>query len=95
MSSRRRTKIEIIYDMLKAIQNKGGVIKPTHLLYKSNLSHNKMQEYIRNLQAKGMIAEKDAGNGSKVYMITDKGLKYIAEFKQIRQFSDAFGITQF
>ncbi len=95
MSSKRRTKIEIIYDMLKAIQDKGGSIKPTHLLYKSNLSHNKMQEYIDNLQMKAMIIEKDDGKGSKRYHITDKGLKYIAEFRQIKQFSEAFGISQF
>ena len=95
MSSKRRTKIEIIYDMLKAIQNKGGSIKPTHLLYKSNLSHNKMQEYLDNLKEKGMIKEEETIRGTREYIITDKGLKYIVEFKQIKQFSDAFGISQF
>ena len=95
MSSKRRTKIEIIYDMLKAVQNKGGSIKPTHLLYKSNLSHNKMQEYLDNLKDKGMIKEEETIKGTKEYVITDKGLKYIVEFKQIKQFSDAFGISQF
>ncbi len=94
MSSRRRTKIEIIYDMLRSIQNKGGSIKPTHLLYKSNLSHNKLQEYVDILKQKKMIAERDTAKGNKEYIITDKGLRYIAEFKQIKQFSDAFGIGQ-
>ena len=51
----RRTKIEIIHDILKAIQNKGGKIKPPHLLYKSNLSHNKMKEYLNELIKKNMV----------------------------------------
>jgi len=28
----KRTKIDIVYDMLKAIEAKGGKILPTHLL---------------------------------------------------------------
>ena len=38
----RRTKMDIIFDMLTAIQDKGGHILPTHLLYKSNLSHGRL-----------------------------------------------------
>lgn len=92
MSSKRRTKIEIIHDMLKAIQNKGGRIKPTHLLYKSNLSHKKMMEYVEDLMNKEMIGE-DQFNGNKMYIITNKGLQYLVEFKQIQRFSSAFGIN--
>lgn len=92
MSSKRRTKIEIIHDILKSIQNKGGKIKPTHLLYKSNLSHKKMMEYIDDLMQKEMIDE-TLFNGNKMYTITNKGLQYLVEFKQIQKFSDAFGIN--
>ncbi|MFW5852909.1 MAG: winged helix-turn-helix domain-containing protein [Nanoarchaeota archaeon] len=92
MTSKRRTKIEIIYDILKAIQNRGGQIKPTHLLYKSNLSHKKMIEYVGELIEKEMMRENAVANGNKMYVITNKGLNYIAQFKQIQQFSDAFGI---
>ncbi|MFW6230400.1 MAG: winged helix-turn-helix domain-containing protein [Nanoarchaeota archaeon] len=94
MSAKRRTKIEIIHDILKAIQNKGGRIKPTHLLYKSNLSHKKMMEYVDDLLKKGMIREEhEAKSNNKKYTITNKGLQYLVEFKQIQQFSDAFGIN--
>ena len=53
----RREKLEIVNDMLVAIQDKGGSIKPTHLLYKSNLSHKKMMEHIQELLSSQMIEE--------------------------------------
>lgn len=87
----RRTKIEIIHDILKAIQDKGGMIKPTHLLYKSNLSHNKMMEYINELKKKNMIEEKSDGK-NRFYLITDNGIRYINEFKKIKEFSETFGL---
>ena len=87
----RRTKIEIIHDILSAIQKKGGKIKPTHLLYKSNLSYKKMLEYVKELIGKGMMGEEEI-KGKKMYSITEKGEHYILEFKKIKEFSDSFGL---
>ncbi len=89
--SKRRTKIEIINDILGAIQKKGGKIKPTHLLYKSNLSYKKMLEYVNELIKKGMMGEAEV-KGKRMYSITDKGADYIQEFKKIKEFSDSFGL---
>lgn len=89
--SSRRTKIEIIHDILSAIQKKGGKIKPTHLLYKSNLSYKKMLEYVGELIKKEMVGEEEV-KGKKMYAITDKGNDYIQEFKKIKEFSDSFGL---
>ena len=88
--SLRRSKIEIINDILIAIQEKGGRIKPTHLLYKSNLSHEKMKQYVEELINKKMV-EEELVDG-KYYIITNKGRKYIDEFKKIKEFSDSFGL---
>lgn len=89
--SARRTKIEIIHDILTSIQQKGGRIKPTHLLYKSNLSHKKMMEYLKELMDKKMVGESFEGKDKK-YIITEEGLKYIFEFKKIKEFTDSFGL---
>ena len=87
----RRTKLEIINDILSSIQNKNGKIKPTHLLYKSNLSHKKMLEYLNELIKKDLVKEELVGN-SRYYCITKNGYRYLTEFKHIKEFSESFGL---
>lgn len=87
----RRSRLEIIYDLLNSIKEKGGTIKPTHLLYKSNLSHKKMTEYITELIGKGFV-EEIKKDGKKKYALTDKGLEYTNEFQRIKRFSESFGL---
>ncbi|MBI2112675.1 hypothetical protein HYT52_04025, partial [Candidatus Woesearchaeota archaeon] len=47
--------MELIFDILLAIQNKGGRIKPTHLMYKSNLSHKLLNSYLEELIQKELV----------------------------------------
>ncbi len=91
MIVKRRGKLEIIADILKSIQDKEGKIKPTHLLYKSNLSHAKLKEYVDILLKKGMIEEKIV-KGRKIFLIKDRGYKFLLEFERIKEFSDSFGL---
>lgn len=91
MSEKRRGKLEIIADILRSIQSKGGKIKPTHLLYKSNLSHAKLKEYANALLEKGMIEEKIV-KGKKMYFMKEEGYKFLLEFERIREFSESFGL---
>lgn len=87
----RRDKLDIIGDILKAVQDKGGRIKPTHLLYKSNLSHEGMKRYIDELKMKLMLLEEEDKAQNKFFVITDKGLKFLEDYKKIREFTDSFG----
>ncbi len=88
----RREKLDIIKDILESIRDKGGSIKPTHLLYKSNLSHDSMKRYVGDLMEKEMVAEtEDNKTKQKKYAITDKGLKFLADYKQVKEFTDSFG----
>ena len=91
MIEKRRGKLEIIADILSSIQNKEGKIKPTHLLYKSNLSHAKLKEYLDILLKKGMIEEKLV-KGRKMFFMKDQGHKFLLEFERIKEFSDSFGL---
>ncbi|MEM3126584.1 MAG: winged helix-turn-helix domain-containing protein [Candidatus Woesearchaeota archaeon] len=87
----KRHKFEVIYDILEAIQNERGSIKPTRLGHKSNLSYKKMKEYIEDLKQKDLIKEKVV-DGKKIFEMTEEGYKYLAEFKKVKEFSESFGI---
>ena len=73
------------------MQKKEGKIKPTHLLYRSNLSHGKLKEYVNILLEKGMVEEKII-KGRKMYFMKDQGYKFLLEFERIKEFSDSFGL---
>ncbi|MCX6708866.1 MAG: hypothetical protein NTW67_04450 [Candidatus Woesearchaeota archaeon] len=87
----KRSKIDIVYDMLRAIEDKGGRIIPTHLLYKSNLSHQRMKLYLDELKQKSMIVETHS-NDKTFFELTDVGRKFIQNFKQMKEFTQAFGL---
>lgn len=87
----KRGRLEIIHDILLAIQRKNGRIKPTHLLYKSNLSYQRMNVYLEELMKKGLVS-KDFDDKNKFYMLTENGYKFLQQFQRIREFSDSFGI---
>jgi len=86
----RRTKIETIYDILVTIKAEDGRVRPTRLLYKSNLSHNKMMEYLSELMEKGMVYEEEE-KGKKYYVITEKGVEFTSEYRRMRNFLGSFG----
>ncbi len=91
----RRSRLELIFDILAAIQNKGGKIKPTHLMYKSNLSHKLLTNYMDELILKEMILieeVKKKRTTSKMVHITDKGLGFLEEFRRMKEFTGAFGL---
>lgn len=87
----KRSKLDIVYDMLRAVEDKGGRILPTHLLYKSNLSHQRMKLYLEELKQRNMIVEASY-KGKLVYELTDTGRKFVQNYKQMKEFTQAFGL---
>lgn len=89
--TKKRTRLEVIRDILSVIRDRNGKIKPTHILYKSNLSHPMMEEYLGELIGKGFIVEHSSAQG-KTYSVTSKGLEYLAKYRTIVEFSQSFGL---
>ena len=90
---RKRNKLEVIRDILTVIRNKNGRIKPTQILYKSNLSHMMMVDYIKDLISKDFIKEIKSKEG-RTYSITEKGNKYLSEYNTIANFMESFGLSE-
>lgn len=90
---RKRNKLEIIRDILKVISDKNGKIKPTHILYKSNLSYQMMEEYLKELIEKGFIQEQKTKTGGKTYIVTEKGISYLQQYNLIVDFTSSFGLN--
>ena len=87
----KRTRVDIIGDMLSSIVGKGGQIKPTHLMYKSNMSHGQMKTYIDDLVQKDLIKKVKKNNYDYV-IITDKGNEFLQKLREMREFEKAFGL---
>ena len=87
----KRTKIDIIGDMLSSIISKGGQIKPTHLMYKSNMSHGQMKLYLDNLIQRDFIKKVKKDNYDYI-IITDKGHEFIQKLREMKEFERAFGL---
>lgn len=88
---RKREKSDIVLDMLYSIQNKGGKIKPTHLMYKANLAHKQMKSYLEELISKKYV-NKIKENNYNYIIITDSGLKFLEKIKQMKEFEKTFGL---
>ena len=71
----RRSRLERYFDILKVIEN--GFVKPTPIMYKTNLAWVPLQEMLETLIKNGFIQEEKKGT-ARIYNITDKGRSALA-----------------
>jgi len=83
--------MHIFVDILKLVQRKGGMAKPTHILYGANLSHARLKKYLDVLLMNDFVEKSNKGKHI-YYRITLKGQKFISEFKKVEELSEAFGV---
>lgn len=90
MKKNKRDRLEVIHDILTIIKDHNNSIKPTPLLRYSNLSFNSFKEYEEELLGKKLIKKGSDKKDKTSYSLTDKGFKYIQEYKIILNFIDEF-----
>jgi len=89
--AKKRNRIDIIEDMLISIRKNGGEIKPTHLMYKSNLAHTQMKSYLEELTEKKFVM-KVKKNSHEYIIITDRGHDFVQKIKEMKEFEKTFGL---
>jgi predicted transcriptional regulator len=88
---KQRSVLRINLDILNAVQDMGDA-KPTHILYKANLSHERMVKYLDDLIAKGLIEMKQDGE-NRTYKLTPKGVGFLLEMRRAESFVQGFGLA--
>ncbi|RME31607.1 hypothetical protein D6789_02170 [Candidatus Woesearchaeota archaeon] len=89
---KKRERLEIIRDILSAINEKGPEALPTHILYKSNLSSQMLKEYLSELQQKSFIAEIRDKRGKVRYSLTQRGFDFLKDYEVVQRFIDSYGL---
>jgi predicted transcriptional regulator len=79
----RRGKAEIILDIFEILSVKER--KFTHLLYKSNLSCERLKYYLAELTDKGLVREQQNANGT-FYHLTQDGFEAHAQYRPFGTF---------
>jgi predicted transcriptional regulator len=87
-----RSKIRIYLDILRAVETNGGKAKPTHVLQRANLSHDRLTKYLGELVEKKLVSENE-DNGNRYYMLTPEGIKFLDELKRAESFVSGFGLS--
>ncbi|MHB1867994.1 MAG: winged helix-turn-helix domain-containing protein [Nitrososphaerales archaeon] len=78
----RRSRMETYCDIIKAIG--GGAEKPTHIMYRANLSWTVMQGYIRSLEGQGLVQAQD-DEGKRLYQLTERGFGLLKQYLSIKE----------
>ena len=74
--------METYFEIIEVIG--AGTQKPTHIMYKANLSWTVMQDYIRKLEGREIIAPKVV-DGRKIYQLTQKGFALLDKYLEIKE----------
>ncbi len=94
--NKKRDHLSIMKDILIFISEKKGGAKPTHILYKSNLSYQMLTQYIAELISKGLIKEKSdsEAEGKRTYELTNKGMNFLKDYGVIKKFMESYGFDE-
>jgi len=77
----RRSTMEVLCDILEVVS--GGMERPTHIIYRANISWRVLNNCLRTLMAKGLVVKANDGKRD-VYQLTDNGYSVLALYRDLR-----------
>ena len=78
----RRSPMEMVCDILGVVAE--GPTKPTHILYRANMSWRVLSSYLDFLIQRGLIEKADQGGKRSVYTLTVKGRSILKLYDGLR-----------
>jgi predicted transcriptional regulator len=78
----RRSPMEMVCDILGVVSE--GPTKPTHILYKANMSWRVLSSYLDFLLKRGLIEKEEQGGKRSVYTLTVKGKSILQLYDGLR-----------
>lgn len=90
-AERPRSSLRIYMDILETVHDEGPT-RPTRILYKANLSHDRLVKYLGELVAKKLLEEKQDGE-SRYYVLTPTGIEFINQVRRAAAFIEGFGLS--
>lgn len=88
---RRRSKLDIIEDILSVLHSRPEGIPANRLATAANLSYDRLSNIIRELDQKNIVKTKRVDN-KLIISITDNGRKLLEEIRRFRKLLEDFGI---
>ena len=87
-----RNSTQIVAQLLSATKESGQEgIRASSLIKKSNLSHSRMSNFVKNLIGSGLI-NKIEYDGKNTFVITEKGKTYLEEYQRFSSIASSFGL---
>jgi predicted transcriptional regulator len=78
----RRSPMEMVCDVLGVLSD--GPTKPTHILYKANMSWKVLAAYLDYLVGKGLVEKEEQGNKRSTYKLTDRGKSILQLYEGLK-----------
>lgn len=79
---KKRARLEIVCDILFFIKSQTYGAKPTHILYKANLSPKLLSQYLK-MMARDNLIKKIEENNKVRYRITKRGIEFLNKVKSL------------
>lgn len=81
LAAPRRSRMEVKIDILQAIADGSG--RPTHIMYRSNLSWAVMRGVMKNLEQQGLVISSEV-EGRRNYVLTEKGHRVLETYRTVK-----------